>query len=174
MNEPSLVAPSDKALDMRIGHGFDVHAFLQGIDPERPLVLGGVIFPGEPALKGHSDADAIAHAVTDALLGATGMGDIGTLFPDTDPRWKGADSMSMLAEVVSLIHGAGWTVVNVDCTVVAERPKISPRRDEIVAAVSAVVEAPAFIKGKRPEGLGALGRSEGLSCTAVALLAADR
>jgi 2-C-methyl-D-erythritol 2,4-cyclodiphosphate synthase len=147
--------------------GFDVHPFADG---DRPLVLGGVVFEGERGLAGHSDADVIGHAVTDALLGAAGLGDIGMHFPDTDPAWAGADSMRLLAHAVNLVRDAGWTIANVDCTIVLEAPKLAPRRDEIQRSLSAVVGADVTIKGKRAEGLGAIGRGEGVACWAVGLL----
>lgn len=150
----------------RVGMGFDVHPFAEG----RELVLGGVRFEGEQGLAGHSDADVIAHAVADALLGAAGLGDIGMHFPDTDPAWAGADSVQLLAEVARLVTAKGWTVANVDCSVVLEAPKLAPRRDEMQACLSATVGAPVTVKGKRAEGLGALGRGEGIACWAVALL----
>ena len=151
----------------RVGMGFDVHPFATD---GRPLVLGGVTFEGERGLAGHSDADVVAHAVADALLGAAGLGDIGMHFPDTDPTWQGADSMHLLAEVVRLVREAGWSIANVDCTVVLEAPKLAPRRAEIQAALSAVVGADVTVKGKRAEGLGAIGRGEGVACWAVGLL----
>lgn len=156
----------------RVGQGFDVHRFA---GPERPLVLGGVRFDGEPGLVGHSDADVVAHAVTEALLGAAGLPDIGQLFPDTDQRWAGADSVGLLREAVAMLRGAGWIPGNVDCSVVCNAPKLAPRRSEMEAALSAAVGAPVTVKGRRPEGLGALGRGEGVACWAVALvMAADR
>jgi 2-C-methyl-D-erythritol 2,4-cyclodiphosphate synthase len=106
--------------DVRVGQGFDIHRFSD--DPERRLVLGGVVFEGSPGLHGHSDADVIAHAAADALLGAAALGDIGQHFPDTDPRWKGADSVALLAHVGRLVRAAGWTIGNVDCSVVCEVP----------------------------------------------------
>jgi 2-C-methyl-D-erythritol 2,4-cyclodiphosphate synthase len=151
----------------RVGQGFDVHPFADG---ERPLVLGGVRFEGERGLAGHSDSDVIAHAVADALLGAAGLGDIGMHFPDTDPVWAGADSLVLLAEVVRVVGDAGWAVANVDCSVVLEAPKLAPRRAEMQDALRAVVGADVTVKGKRAEGLGALGRGEGIACWAVALL----
>jgi 2-C-methyl-D-erythritol 2,4-cyclodiphosphate synthase len=153
---------------LRIGQGFDLHPFSD--DPERRLVLGGVEFPGERGLAGHSDADVIAHAVTDALLGAAGLGDIGQHFPDTDPALAGADSIGLLSRAAAAVRAAGWAPQNVDCTVVLEAPKLAPRRDAIGERLSAVVGAPVSVKGKRAEGLGALGRSEGVACFAVALL----
>jgi len=159
---------------LRVGNGFDIHAFVDDASwsatPGRPLVLGGVVFDAERPLVGHSDADVITHAVAEALLGAAGLGDIGALFPDTDPRWEGADSLELLAEVVSRLTGAGWAVVNVDCSVVAERPKLAPHRSEIETRLSRVVGAPVTVKGRRGEGLGALGRSEGIACWATALI----
>ncbi len=157
---------------MRVGNGFDVHPFSD--DPDRPLVLGGVTFPGERGLQGHSDADPIAHAVTDALLGAASLGDIGMLFPDTDPTFAGADSLELLARAVARVRAEGWSVANVDCTVVCERPTLALRRAEMVAALEAVVGAPVGVKGKRAEGLGALGRGEGVAAWATALLVANR
>jgi len=153
---------------IRVGHGFDVHRFAD--DGTRRLRLGGVDIPGGPGLAGHSDADVIAHAVADALLGGAGRGDIGELFPDSDPAWAGADSMALLARVVALVTGDGWGVANVDVTVVAEAPKIAPHRAAIETSLTGVVGAPVTVKGKRAEGMGALGRQEGIACWAVALL----
>ena len=153
---------------IRVGHGFDVHRFAD--DGVRPLRLGGVEVPSRRGLAGHSDADVIAHAVADALLGGAGRGDIGELFPDSDPAWAGADSMALLAQVVALVTGDGWVVANVDATVVAEAPKIAPHRGAIEQHLTATVGAPVTVKGKRAEGMGALGREEGIACWAVALL----
>lgn len=153
---------------VRVGQGFDVHAFSD--DPARRLVLGGVEFPGERGLVGHSDADVIAHAAADALLGAAGLGDIGRHFPDTDPQWAGADSIALLAEVARRVRAAGWEPGNVDCAVVCERPKLAPRRDDMEARLTEAVGAPVTIKGNRAEGLGALGREEGIVCFAVAVV----
>jgi 2-C-methyl-D-erythritol 2,4-cyclodiphosphate synthase len=153
---------------IRVGQGFDVHPFSD--DPARPLVLGGVTFPEGPGLAGHSDADVVAHAVTDALLGAAGLGDIGWRFPDTDPAWAGADSIDLLGRAVADVRAAGWQPQNVDCTVVLESPKLAPHRDAMCQRLSAAVGAPVTIKGKRAEGLGALGRAEGVACLAVALV----
>jgi 2-C-methyl-D-erythritol 4-phosphate cytidylyltransferase / 2-C-methyl-D-erythritol 2,4-cyclodiphosphate synthase len=150
----------------RVGFGFDVHPFAD----DRPLVLGGVSFPGERGLAGHSDSDVVAHAVADALLGAAGLGDIGEHFPDTDPDLAGADSIALLTAVVDLVRARGWCPVNVDCSVVLEAPKLAPRRAELQARLSAAVGAPVSVKAKRAEGLGALGRGEGVACWAVALL----
>ncbi len=159
-------------LTVRVGQGFDVHAFSD--DPQRRLVLGGVRFDGEAGLAGHSDADAVAHAVTDALLGAAGLGDIGQHFPDTDPVFAGADSLELLRRAVADVRAAGWAPSNVDCTVVLEAPKLAPHRHEMERRLSQAVGAPVTVKGKRAEGLGALGRREGIACFAVALVSADR
>jgi len=155
-------------MTMRIGHAFDVHPFSD--DPDRVLVLGGVTFPGETGLHGHSDADVIAHACTDAILSPAGLGDIGQLFPDTDPALAGADSIVLLTEAVRQLHALGGSVVNIDVTVVAERPKIAPRKPEIEARLTQTVGAPVTVKGKRAEGLGSLGRAEGIASWAVALI----
>jgi 2-C-methyl-D-erythritol 4-phosphate cytidylyltransferase/2-C-methyl-D-erythritol 2,4-cyclodiphosphate synthase len=155
---------------VRSGLGYDLHRFVEG----RPLVLGGVRIPHDRGLQGHSDADAIAHAVTDAVLGAAALGDIGTLFPDTDPRWKDADSMGMLAVAVERLREAGGRVVNVDVVVIAERPKIGPFRDAIRAALAGVLGvAPGAVsvKGKTNEGVDATGRGEALAVHAVATVA---
>lgn len=148
--------------------GFDVHPVSD--DAARPLLLGGVRFDGERGLAGHSDADVVAHAVADAILGATGLGDIGSFFPDTDPRWKDADSIDLLHVVAAAARDAGFRIANVDCSVVLEAPKLAPRRDEMQDVLSAAAGAPVTVKAKRAEGLGALGRREGIACYAVALV----
>ncbi len=153
---------------VRVGQGFDIHRFSD--DPSRPLVLGGCTFEGVAGLHGHSDADAVAHAVTDALLGAAGLGDIGEHFPDTDERWRGADSIELLRHAAGLVAAAGWDVGNVDCSVVCEVPRLAPRKTEMQARLSDAVGAPVTVKGRRAEGLGALGRREGIACWAVAVL----
>lgn len=153
---------------IRVGLGFDVHPFAS--EPGRPLVLGGVVFEGEAGLAGHSDADVVAHAVADALLGAGGLGDLGTLFPDDDPQWAGADSMELLAHVVELVRAQGWQPGNVDCAVVLESPKLAPRREPMQQCLSAAVGAAVSVKAKRAEGLGAIGRGEGVACWAVTLV----
>ncbi len=155
-------------MNVRVGQGFDIHPWSD--DHERPLVLGGVVLPGERGLAGHSDADVVAHAVADALLGAAGLGDIGTHFPDTDARWRGADSLTLLAHVVGLVKTEGWSIGNVDTTVVLEAPKLGPHKAAIEERLAGVVGAPVSVKAKRAEGLGALGRGEGIACFAVALL----
>lgn len=152
----------------RVGLGFDIHPFTD--DPARVLVLGGVSFPGVHALAGHSDADAIAHAATEALLGAAGLGDIGEHFPDTDPRWAGADSIELLRTAVERVRAAGWVPGNVDCSVVCEQPSLAPQRAEMQRRLSEAVGADVTVKGRRPEGLGALGRGEGVACWAVAVV----
>lgn len=158
-------------MTVRVGMGIDVHPFSD--DAARPLVLGGVTFPGAQGLDGHSDADVVAHAVADALLGAAGQGDLGHHFPDTDPAWAGADSMALLARVREVVVAAGWRPVNVDCTVVLEAPRLAPHREEMQRRLSAVVGADVTVGAKRAEGLGALGRREGVACWAVALVADD-
>jgi 2-C-methyl-D-erythritol 2,4-cyclodiphosphate synthase len=158
--------------EFRVGEGFDIHPFTD--DPTRPLILAGVTFDGATGLRGHSDADAVAHAVTDALLGAAGLGDIGAHFPDTDERWKGADSMTLLAATVELVRQDGWTIANVDTTVVLEAPKLATHRDQMKDNLAKVLGAPASVKAKRGEGLGAIGRREGIACFAVCLLVRDQ
>jgi 2-C-methyl-D-erythritol 2,4-cyclodiphosphate synthase len=152
----------------RVGLGYDVHAFSD--DESRPLILGGVVFEGERGLEGHSDADAAAHAIADALLGAAGLGDIGQHFPDTDPQWRGADSLVLLREVALQVRVAGFVVGNVDCTIVLEAPKLAQMRDLMAKNLSDAVDGPVNVKATRPEALGALGRGEGIACLAVALV----
>ena len=163
--------PSSARPSVRIGQGFDVHRFSS--DPGRRLVLGGVAFEGEQGLVGHSDADVVAHAVAEALLGAAGLGDLGSHFPDTDPSWAGADSLALLADVVRRVAQAGWHPANADCTVVLEAPRLSPHRAAMEERLGAVVGAPVSVKATRAEGLGALGRAEGIACWAVALVEAS-
>lgn len=152
----------------RIGQGFDIHPFSD--DPERRMVLGGVELRG-PGLSGHSDADVVAHAVADALLGAAGLGDIGTHFPDTDPTFAGVDSIELLARVV-LSVSERFEIGNVDVTVILEAPRIAPHRARMERRLSDVVGAPVSVKAKRGEGLGAIGRREGVACLAVAIVVA--
>jgi 2-C-methyl-D-erythritol 2,4-cyclodiphosphate synthase len=152
----------------RVGLGFDVHPFSD--DPARALVLGGVLIGSERGLAGHSDADVIAHAVADALLGAAGLGDLGARFPDTDPQWEGADSLQLLARVVADLNAAGCRALNVDCAVLLEAPRLAPHREAMQKRLGDVVGADVTVKAKRPEGLGALGRAEGVACWAVALV----
>lgn len=151
---------------IRVGQGFDVHPWSD--DPDDRLVLGGVHIPDHRGLKGHSDSDAIAHACTDAVLGAVGLGDIGQLFPDTDVSLAGADSVGLLAEAVAAARGVGWDVANIDCTIVLDEPKIAPLRLDMERNLAAAVGAPVAVKGKRTEGLAAL--AGGIQCFAVALL----
>lgn len=155
-------------MQVRVGQGFDVHPFVE--DGERPLVLGGVTFPSDRALRGHSDADVVAHACADALLGAAGLGDIGEHFPDTDPAWRGAHSVGLLAEAARRVRAAGWDPGNVDASVVTDHPKLAPMRAEMQENLSHAVGGPVTVKGRRPEGLGALGRGEGVACWAVAVV----
>ncbi|MEO5821554.1 MAG: 2-C-methyl-D-erythritol 4-phosphate cytidylyltransferase [Vicinamibacteraceae bacterium] len=154
----------------RVGTGYDLHVFAEG----RPLILGGVRIPHDRGLRGHSDADAVCHAITDAILGAANLGDIGRLFPDTDPRYKDADSLVLLADAAARVQAAGWQVINVDVVVIAERPKIGPHATAMQASLAAVlgVEAGAIaIKGKTNEGVDATGRGEALAVHAVTLIA---
>lgn len=154
---------------LRIGHGFDVHAFAEG----RPLVLGGVHVPCERGLAGHSDADVVAHAVMDAVLGALRAGDIGKLFPDTDPAYEGADSLGLMREVAGLVRSRGWRVVDVDCTIAAQAPKLAPHREEMRANMAAALGVPTDsvgVKATTTEHLGFVGREEGIAAWAVALL----
>ena len=150
---------------MRIGQGFDSHQWDD--DLSKPLILGGVKFDSDSSLKGHSDGDVIIHACIDALLGAAGLGDIGMLFPDNDPAYKNVDSTELLEIVVSKLHYENWEVTNVDCSVIAEQPKISSRKSEIESKISKILGAPFSVKGKHPEGLEAL---NGVMCLAVALI----
>jgi 2-C-methyl-D-erythritol 2,4-cyclodiphosphate synthase len=157
------------ATAVRVGQGFDIHRF-EGTPSGRVLVLGGVQFVGERALVGHSDADVIAHAIADALLGAASLGDIGQHFPDTDPKWAGVDSLLLLSHVVALVKENGFEIGNVDCSVVCEKPKLAPHREEMQRKLISVVGAPVSVKGRRAEGLGALGRQEGIACWAVCVI----
>ena len=156
---------------IRVGQGFDVHRHSD--DPSRPLVLGGCRFDGERGLDGHSDADVAAHAAADALLGAAGLGDLGRHFPDTDDRWAGADSLMILAATADMVREAGWTIGNVDVKVVCERPKLAPRKDEMERNLTRAVGAPVSVAGRRAEGLGAVGRQEGIAAWAVAVITSD-
>jgi 2-C-methyl-D-erythritol 2,4-cyclodiphosphate synthase len=153
----------------RVGLGFDVHPLVGG----RPLVLGGVEVPAERGLAGHSDADVLSHAVADALLGALALGDLGRHFPDSDPRFRGASSLGLLAEVVARVRQEGGRVVNVDATVVAEAPRLAPHLDRMRARLAqtlGVTEGRVSVKAKHAEQLGALGRQEGIAAMAVALV----
>lgn len=154
----------------RVGQGFDVHALVAG----RPCIIGGVTIPFERGLLGHSDADVLLHAITDALLGAAGLGDIGRLFPDTDPAHAGADSRVLLREAYARVRAAGWEAVNVDATVICQAPKIAPHVAAMVDNIAADLQlAPAQVnvKGKTTEKLGFTGRGEGVAAQACVLLA---
>ncbi|WP_143000575.1 MULTISPECIES: 2-C-methyl-D-erythritol 2,4-cyclodiphosphate synthase [Pelistega] len=154
---------------LRVGQGFDVHALVEG----RDLILGGVKIPHTHGLQGHSDADALLHAITDALLGAASLGDIGRLFPDNDPQFKGADSRKLLREAYSRVQKIGWSVINVDCTIHAQAPKIMPYAELMVANIAddlGLDKDCVNVKGKTNEGLGYLGRKEGIAANAVVLL----
>lgn len=159
-------------MDFRVGQGYDVHALVPG----RKLILGGVTIPHSAGLLGHSDADALLHAITDAILGAAGLGDIGRMFPDSDARWKGADSRVLLRGAVDAVRAAGWRVGNVDSTVIAQAPRISPHvpamRENIAAALGIAADR-VNVKGKTTERLGFAGRGEGIAAEAVALLLRD-
>ena len=153
---------------IRVGQGFDVHRHSD--DPDRVLTLGGCHFEGERGLVGHSDADVPAHAAADALLGAAGLGDLGQHFPDTELAWRDASSVLILSRVADMVREAGWTIGNVDVKVVCERPKLAPRKDEMERNLSTAAGAPVTVSGRRAEGLGALGRQEGIAAIAVAVL----
>lgn len=155
--------------DMRVGLGYDVHAFAEG----RPLVLGGVTIPHPRGLAGHSDADVLAHALTDALLGAMREGDLGAHFPDTDPAYRGISSMELLRRAAALMSGRGWRVVDADCVLVLEEPRVAAHRDEMrerLAGALGVGVDSVGVKATTTEGLGATGRREGVAAYAVALL----
>ena len=168
-NGNSAEACQSGALAMRVGLGYDVHAFA----PNRKLILGGVDIPHTQGLDGHSDADVLAHAVADALLGAIRGGDIGKLFPDTDPAYKGADSLKLLAAVADLVRERGFCIVDIDCVIAAQAPKLSPYRDQMRAnlanACGISVES-LGVKATTTEHLGFEGREEGISAQAVALV----
>ena len=154
---------------MRIGHGYDVHRLVEG----RELILGGVKIPYEKGLLGHSDADVLLHAVSDALLGAAGLGDIGRHFPDTDPKYKGADSLKLLAQVGEKLRAAGYGVGNIDVTMIAQRPKLSgyiPQMEENIASALGIAAAQVNVKATTEEKLGFTGTGEGMSCHAVCLI----
>lgn len=154
---------------MRIGHGYDVHKFAK----DRKLILGGVEIPFELGLLGHSDADVLLHAISDALLGAAALGDIGLLFPDTDPQYEGADSIQLLREVCRKVREAGFEIENVDATVLAQQPKLRPYIDDMRAMISAALGLDidcVSVKATTEEGLGFTGRKEGIAAHAVCLL----
>lgn len=156
-------------MKFRIGEGYDVHRLTEG----RKCIIGGVEIPFEKGLLGHSDADVLLHAVTDALLGAAGLGDIGRMYPDTDPEWKGADSLKLLEGAVHRLRELGYEPVNVDCTVICQRPKITPhapRMRENIARALGIENDCVNIKGKTEEGLGFTGEGLGIAARAVALI----
>lgn len=157
---------------VRVGIGYDVHGFAPP-DAGRPLIIGGVTIPNDRGLAGHSDADVLIHAIVDALLGAAVLGDIGMHFPSSDPRWKDAPSTAFLTYSLELVRAQGWEVGNIDATVVAERPRLSPHIPAIRAHVASVMGMSAdsiSVKSKTTDGLGFTGRGEGIACHAVALL----
>ncbi len=156
-------------MSMRVGLGFDLHRLEEG----RPCVLGGVTLPHPTGPAGHSDGDAVLHALTDAVTGAAGLDDIGTLFPDDDPRWKDADSAALFGEAIRLVHAAGWALVNLDVVIATEGPRIKPHRPAMRARIAelAGVDAGAVnVKGKTLEGMGALAGGAGIAVQAVCLL----
>ena len=161
---------SAMTFSVRVGQGFDIHKFVDASCGDRKLILGGVEFVGERGLLGHSDADVVAHSAADALLGAAGLGDIGPHFPDTDPKWKSVDSILLLQKVAQMVRDAGFEIGNVDCSVVCEQPKLAPHRDAMQLRLSDAVGAGVTVKGRRAEGLGALGRNEGIACWSVAVV----
>jgi 2-C-methyl-D-erythritol 2,4-cyclodiphosphate synthase len=170
VSAPSPAAHGAGTGAVRIGQGFDVHPFAPGAG--RRLVLGGVEIPDGPGLAGHSDADALAHALTDAVLGAAGLGDIGRHFPDTDPAYEDADSMALLRRAVAMAEGEGFVALHADCTVVCERPHLAAFLPVMGENLAAALGAPVNVKATRAEGLGALGRAEGIAAMAVALFGA--
>ncbi len=154
---------------MRIGEGFDVHALVEG----RPLIIGGVTIPFEKGLAGHSDADVLLHAIGDALLGAAGLGDIGRHFPDSDPKYAGADSRALLREVGSMLAQSGFSVGNIDSTIIAQQPKMAPFISEMVANIAGDLHVDpdnVSVKATTTERLGFTGRGEGIAAKAIALL----
>lgn len=158
-------------MNIRIGEGWDVHALVEG----RPLVLGGVTIPHTHGLLGHSDADALLHAITDALLGAAGLGDIGRHFPDTDARLKGADSAVLIAEAYRRVQDKGWKIVNLDSTIVAQAPKLAPHIEAIRARIAQVLQIDAAqvnVKAKTAEKMGPVGEGRAIEARAVVLLQA--
>lgn len=153
---------------IRVGLGFDAHAFAA----DRPLIIGGVEIPSDVGLIGHSDADVLSHAIGDALLGAARLGDLGEMFPD-DETWKGAVSLKILERTVAALRGEGWEIVNVDATLVAEEPRIAPFRDRMISNVAtalAISSAALSVKATSTDGLGFVGRKEGIAALAVALI----
>lgn len=161
--------PPDSDAAFRVGIGYDSHPFALG----RPLTLGGILIPSEKGLSGHSDADAVCHAITDAILGAAGLGDIGEMFPDTDQANKGRDSIEMLEAAVKRLGDSGYEVNQVDVSVITETPRLSPYREKMRARLAVALgidSSSVSVKGKTNEGMGWIGRQEGLACIAVATL----
>lgn len=157
------------SLNVRVGIGYDSHRFAEG----HGVILGGVLIPASVRCTGHSDADAVCHALTDALLGGSGVGDIGEMFPDTAPENAGRDSIEMLRTAVARVRAAGWAPAQADITVIAETPKVGPHRPAIrerLAAAMGVAPEDVMVKGKTNEGMGWIGRGEGIACIAVATL----
>lgn len=156
-------------MGIRIGNGYDIHRLVEG----RPLILGGVNIPHEKGLLGHSDADVLSHAITDALLGALALGDIGTYFPPSDPQWAGADSLKLLSQVYSMVIERQWAIANVDSVIIAERPKLKPHIPQIQSTLASVLDlAPVQVgvKATTNEKMGPTGREEGIAAHAVVLL----
>lgn len=156
-------------MSIRVGIGVDAHALAEGV----PLVLAGVEFPGEPGLVGHSDGDVLSHALVDAILGAAGLGDIGWLFPSGDDRWSGASSLDLLARACEVVREAGFELVNADCVLVGERPRLAPFREEMRTNLAAAMDVPVelvAVRATTTDGLGFTGRGEGLAATAVVLV----
>lgn len=156
-------------MNLRIGEGWDIHALVAG----RPLVLGGIVIPHSHGLLGHSDADALLHAITDALFGAAGLGDIGRHFPDTDPAYQGADSLALLAEAARRVRAAGWSIVNIDSTIVAQAPKLAPHIPAMrtrIAQALAVEAGQVNVKAKTAEAMGPVGEGRAIEARAVCLL----
>ena len=154
---------------MRVGIGYDIHQLVSG----RKLILGGVEIPHDVGSKGHSDGDALLHAVTDALLGAAGLGDIGEYFPDNDPEWKDADSGELLKEAYKIVRRRGWEVENIDCNIIAQAPKLKPYKSQMEARIAGLLEIETRrvnVKAKTNEGLDAVGRNEAIATQAVVLL----
>jgi 2-C-methyl-D-erythritol 4-phosphate cytidylyltransferase / 2-C-methyl-D-erythritol 2,4-cyclodiphosphate synthase len=169
MEHGALSVRGGPGAGLRIGHGYDLHRLVEG----RPLILAGVAIPSARGLDGHSDADIVCHAVTDAVLGAAALGDVGRLYPDSDPRWRGADSITLLEGAMIRVREAGFAVGNVDVTVVAERPKLVPHLEAMRARLADALGCPASavsVKGKTNEGMDSMGREDSMACHAVALL----
>lgn len=167
-----MASPSTPNILTRVGQGFDVHALVEG----RPLIIGGVRIPFERGLDGNSDADVLLHAITDALLGAAGLGDMGRYFPENDPRFKDADSRELLRTALGRVHNHGWRVVNVDATIIAEAPKMSPHVRKMVEYIADDCEVSmdaVNIKSKTTDHLGFIGRGEGIAVMTVVMLQKD-